>query len=71
LRRIYFYEIDKRGKKTKKKKILKSLGLHGQGEITGRRKYKVETETGLNSFPFFQTPPHTHRESECVSGTGW
>jgi hypothetical protein len=38
LRRIYFDEIDNRGKKTKMKKILKSFGLHGQGEITGRKK---------------------------------
>jgi hypothetical protein len=71
LRRIYFYEIDQRGKKTKKKKILKSLGLHGQGEITGRRKYKVETETGLNSFPFFQTPlTPTERANVCLGRAG-
>jgi hypothetical protein len=38
LGRIYFEEIDNREKK--KKKILKSLGLHGQGEITGRKKKK-------------------------------
>jgi hypothetical protein len=41
LGRIYFDEIDNREKK--KKKILKSLGLHEQGEITGRKK-KVERQ---------------------------